>query len=158
MLEEFLRIAKFLNDKLNLTPLLYGSLGLEILIKEDLSPQDIDFLIPEIFIKGKWVILKTLIEDIGYHLVDLHEHEFFNGEYQIAFAEIEGLEKDINVRPNQIKTHQKSGVTYKLLNLEQYLLAYEYSSKDGYRRNKNDNKEFAKIDKIKSRLSIIGES
>ncbi len=153
MINEFLRIAKELNTHFGITPLLYGSLGLGKLLNYDLKPQDIDFLIPLKYIDSEWLSFKIQIEDLGYSLVDLHEHEFSNGKYKIAFADIEGLKKDINITPDQIDTIEEYGVIYKMLNLQQYLCAYEFSSKDGYRRNKNGNKDALKIERIKHALS-----
>jgi hypothetical protein len=39
-----------------------------------------------------------------------------------------------------------------LLTLKQYLEVYEVSTKDGYRRNKNNNKDMEKITLIKKHL------
>lgn len=43
----FLQNAKTLNDKFNIVPLLYGSLGLEVLTNSSLDADDIDILIPQ---------------------------------------------------------------------------------------------------------------
>jgi hypothetical protein len=126
---------------------------LEQLLNQDFNPQDIDFLIPQKYIEEEWPSFKVIIENIGYTLIDLHEHEFTNGKFKIAFADIEGLKKDCNIKPEEIDTVNDKGVNYKILNLQQYLLAYEYSSKDGYRKNKNNNKDFYKIKCIKQALS-----
>ena len=51
----FLNNAHELNRKFGIVPLLYGSLGLEILTKSNLDAKDIDVLIPEVFVKGaRW--------------------------------------------------------------------------------------------------------
>ena len=44
---EFLRVASLLNRELGVTPLLFGSLGLERRLHMDLNADDIDVLIPE---------------------------------------------------------------------------------------------------------------
>ena len=54
MMHEFLHIAKLLNTKLNITPLLYGSLGLEKCLDINLNADDIDVLIPQIYLNEKW--------------------------------------------------------------------------------------------------------
>ena len=46
----FLENARFLSDKFSMVPLLYGSLGLEYLTGDDLSADDIDILVPRVFI------------------------------------------------------------------------------------------------------------
>ena len=43
----FLQNAEMLNNKFNIVPLLYGSLGLEVLTKSSLNADDIDILVPE---------------------------------------------------------------------------------------------------------------
>lgn len=152
MISEFLRITKKLNHSFDITPLLYGSLGLGKLLNKDFSPQDIDFLVPQSFIGLDWIPFQNFIESLGYSLTDLQEHEFSNGKIKIAFAPIEGLEKDLGITPEQIDRVEESGSVYKLLNLQQYLSAYEFSFRDGYRRDKNNSKDASKIECIRKAL------
>ena len=49
----FFENAKLLFDKFGIIPLMYGSLGLEYLTGENLNSDDIDILIPNIFITEK---------------------------------------------------------------------------------------------------------
>ncbi len=51
--KEFLKIAYQLNKKLNIMPLLFGSLGLEQRLTISLNAEDIDVLIPKEFINEK---------------------------------------------------------------------------------------------------------
>lgn len=155
MYNEFLRIAKLLNDSFEIKPVLFGSLGLGKILNMNFDPQDIDLLIPKEFIENRWNELKQIIENIGYSLVDLHEHEFSNSKYRIAFAEIEGLKNDLHIELNNIEIIHDSGIYYKILNIQQFLLAYEYSFKDGYRREKLNNKDFFKIQCIKGAIAKI---
>jgi hypothetical protein len=76
--QEFINVSKKLNQELRITPILYGSLGLEKVTKLDFSPQDIDILVPLRFIKNEWQTLKETMEELDYKLVDLHEHKFVN--------------------------------------------------------------------------------
>lgn len=46
----FFNNAKLLNEKLNIIPLMYGSLGLEYITNESLNADDIDILIPEFYL------------------------------------------------------------------------------------------------------------
>lgn len=73
---EFISIAKTFNKELDTIPLLYGSLGLEKVTGLDFSPEDIDILIPLIFLEEKWGRLKKIMELQGYKMLDSHEHEF----------------------------------------------------------------------------------
>lgn len=61
--ELFLENAKLLNNKFNIIPLLYCSLGLEVLTGEDLNSDDIDVLIPEEYLySNKWDEFKKFLE------------------------------------------------------------------------------------------------
>ena len=46
----FLENAQFLSDEFDIVPLLYGSLGLEYLTGDALCSDDIDILVPCVFI------------------------------------------------------------------------------------------------------------
>lgn len=149
---EFLRLGELLNRKLNLEPLLYGSLGLGKLLGIEFNPQDIDFLVKKDFLNKRWSDLSSLIQSQGYILEDEREHQFFNGTYRIAFAEIDVLKRDLGIDLDSLEGLETQGVRYKSLSLNQYLKAYEFSSKDGYRRDKNSNKDFYKIQSIKEAI------
>lgn len=149
--DEFLRIAKALQEK-EVQVLLFGSLGLEQRLFKDLSPDDIDILIPEIFMADEWEEFKGYVENLGYTLTDLHEHKFSNGKYNVGFAGIEGLSEFAGINTSDIPTTCKRCVTFKLLTTEQYLKVYTESSKDSYRRDKNNNKDLQKITLIKEAL------
>lgn len=149
---EFLRIAKNLNTLLKIIPLLYGSLGLEIVIGLDCSPEDIDILIPERFIHWNWEEFQVIIESLGYELTDYAEHAFSNEEFKIAFAAIENLAPFAGINPEEVRIVEDENVKYKLLDLEDYLKVYLQSSRDSYRRDKNNNKDIEKINRIKKLL------
>lgn len=72
---------------------------------------------------------------------------------RIAFASIESLTPFVDVHLDDIELKSDNGVKYYLLNSEQYLAVYTASSKDSYRRNKNNDKDFDKINLIKTKLS-----
>ena len=88
----FLENARFLSDKFSMVPLLYGSLGLEYLTGDDLSADDIDMLVPRIFITERWHEFKALLEAQGYVLADEHEHTFVYDGVSYSYADIEDLE------------------------------------------------------------------
>ena len=147
---EFLVIAKELNS-IDIVPILYGSLGLSKLLNIDLKPQDIDILIPEIFLKTDRNLLKNFIEKLWYKLVDLHEHEFIKEKIKIAFATQEDLKPFANVNYNKLEI-VKDLWTYKKLSVQDYLKVYTKSWQDSYRKNKNNDKDKLKIDIIKKHL------
>ena len=149
----FLNNSKELQNKFTFNPLLYGSLGLEVLTGQNLNSDDIDILIPELYLKGeKWEDFKSYLEQLGYVLIDAHEHTFIKGGTKYSYASIEELEKFAGIFLADISEREKSNIHYKLLDLKQYLAVYEASSKDGYRQNKKESADFKKIDFIKSFL------
>ena len=70
----FLENARLLSDKLGIVPLLYGSLGLEYLTGDDLGADDIDILVPRVFITERWHEFKSLLEAQKYAHAHLQEH------------------------------------------------------------------------------------
>lgn len=152
LLQEFFNLASELNNKLNIIPLMYGSLGLEHITSIELAPSDIDILIPNVFINEKWNELKEVVEKLGYRLEDIHEHEFRNDRSRIAFSNIEELETFVGIKERDIMQKEFDQIKYKVLNLEQYEMVYKKSIQDGYRihtRNKKDQEKLELINRLK---------
>ena len=148
----FLENARLLSDKLGIVPLLYGSLGLEYLTGDDLGADDIDILVPCVFITERWQEFKAILEEHGYVLVDEHEHTFVRDGVAYSYADIEDLEAFAGINTEDIELHETDGVRFLLLSLEQYLAVYKQSSKDGYRVNVRQKKDADKIRFIESKL------
>ena len=148
----FLENARLLSDKLGIVPLLYGSLGLEYLTGDVLDADDIDILVPHVFITDRWQEFKAVLEEHGYVLVDEHEHTFVRDGMAYSYADIEDLESFAGIRMKDIEMHETDGVRFLLLSLEQYLAVYRQSSKDGYRVNVRQKKDADKIRFIESKL------
>lgn len=99
MFNSFLEIAQQLN-RIGITPLLMGSLGLEVRTGKNWNPQDIDIHVPsdprgwEAPDEGRiyrFDELNRIMEELGYHLVDRHEHEFQKGNLSVEFGGIHSL-------------------------------------------------------------------
>ena len=148
----FLENAQFLSDKFDIVPLLYGSLGLEYLTGDALCSDDIDILVPRVFITERWHEFKSLLEAQGYVLADEHEHTFVRDGVAYSYADIEDLESFAGIRMKDIEMREADGVRFLLLSLEQYLAVYKQSSKDGYRVNIRQKKDADKIRLIESKL------
>ena len=148
----FLENARFLSDKFSMVPLLYGSLGLEYLTGDGLGADDIDILVPRVFITERWHEFKAALEERGYVLVDEHEHTFVRDGVAYSYADIEDLESFASINTEDIEMHEADGVHFLLLSLEQYLAVYQKSSKDGYRVNVRQKKDADKIRFIESKL------
>ncbi|MCP3740926.1 hypothetical protein [Rossellomorea sp. BNER] len=148
--KEFINVCRKLNQRLNISPVLYGSLGLERVTGIEFSPQDIDILVPLRLLKNEWHTLKETMEKLDYSLVDLHEHKFISGDIEIGFSFEEDLRQFASVNYDTLKVMNDDGVTYRLLTVEDYLSVYKRSSKDGYRRTKNNNKDIKKIEVLEN--------
>ena len=148
----FFENAKIISDKFGIEPLLYGSVGLEYLTKENLGSDDIDILIPEIFIKERWDEFKNFLENCGYVLFDENEHTFEKGGVYYSYAKIDDLFDFAGIKISEIETLEENGVCFKILSLEQYLKVYLASEKDGYRINTRKKKDFEKIEFIKEHI------
>lgn len=149
----FLTIASELNRRLNICPLLFGSLGLEKRMGLDLEADDIDILIPELYLNERWQELISVMDRISFRLYDLHEHAFERNGISAAFAGIESLKFFAGIDISEIPVVEEAEIKYCLLGLEDYLKVYTASSKDSYRENKNNGKDFTKIEIIKRRLN-----
>ena len=151
-LDLFLENTRLLLDKLGIVSLLYGSLGLEYLTGDILGADDIDILVPLVFITERWHEFKSFLEAQGYVLADEHEHTFVRDGVAYSYADIEDLESFAGIHARDIEIHEADGVRFLLLSLEQYLLVYQKSSKDGYRVNIRQKKDAVKIRFIESKL------
>ena len=153
LFSEFLRITGYLNSKLNITPVLFGSLGLQQVSGVPLDPQDIDILVPLSWLQGEWMLLRNALEDLGYQLVDLHEHEFQKSDVKVAFAFEEDLLDFAGVDYRNLDVVAHEGCRYRRLALREFLSVYSVSVKDGYRRTKNNSKDLRKIELLTVVLS-----
>ena len=150
----FLQNAEMINGKFNIVPLLYGSLGLEVLIKSSMNADDIDILIPQLFVTGaKWKEFKLFLGNHGYALIDEHEHTFRKDDVDYSYASIEGLKDFAGIDICDIEIRNISGTKFMLLSLEQYLKVYQKSSQDGYRMKVKEKQDNQKIEFIRNHIN-----
>jgi len=149
-LQLFLENARRLNKRFGITPLLYGSVGLEYITGTNLSADDIDILIPKAYLLKKWEDFRKYMETIGYVLTDEHEHTFEKDSVSYSYASIEELEAFAGITVSDIKTEKRGGTGFMILSAEQYLQVYKSSATDGYRLNVKEKKDLEKIELIKS--------
>lgn len=151
-IDAFFENARLLHQEMQIIPLLYGSLGLEYLTKENLGADDIDILIPEIYLAEQWSVFRAMLERNGYRLIDVHEHTFEKDGIHFSYACLEELEPFAGISESDIAIFEANHIQFRLLTLEQYLKVYTASSKDGYRMNVKEKKDQEKIDLIYSQL------
>lgn len=137
LLSKTLEILKTLKIK----PVIYGSFGVSYYVGKFKKFGDLDLLIEEDFVNNKWKEFKELFESNGFRLVDEKEHEFKFNKHKVGFASKNILIRDkiINDYSELIQCKYKDAL---ILKPEDFLRAYMFSVKDGYRintRNKKDN-------------------
>ncbi|GGB46029.1 hypothetical protein GCM10011409_24480 [Lentibacillus populi] len=156
---EFLRITRKLNE-IKITPLLMGSVGLEIVTERNWDAQDLDIHVPgdergwEVPAEKAIFNWNRIVEVMGsfeYRLVDLHEHEFFKRGLSVGFGIIDTLPSFAGVSLKDLEIHQKEDVKFYLLTPNQYLQVYEASYKDSYRAENNNHKDIRKIEYLKTK-------
>lgn len=155
---EFLKITRSLNE-VQITPLLMGSVGLEIVTGRNWDAQDLDIHVPgdergwevpaEKAIFG-WDRIVEVMDSLGYRLVDLHEHEFLKTGLSVGFGIIDTLPSFAGISLEDLEIHQKESVKFYLLTPNQYLRLYEASYKDSYRAENNNYKDVDKIEYLKA--------
>lgn len=158
----FLEIAQELNQ-IGITPLLMGSVGLEQRTGQDWQAGDLDIHVPSD--PRGWAApdegriyqfeeLNAIMEKLGFHLVDRHEHEFQKDDLSVEFGGIHSLPDFAGVALEELEEMVDQGIHYYLPTLEQYLNIYQASSKDSYRAENNNQKDFAKIEYLQEVLGI----
>ena len=144
----FLKITKHLNTSLGIVPVLYGSLGLSRILNQDLESRDIDVLVPKKYVTSEWQKLIDILSELGYKMVNEHEHEFIRDDIKIGIAHEEDLEPFAQVDYKNLETVADDGARYKVLSLEDYKKVYSKSKLDSYRANKKNKQDSEKLELI----------
>jgi len=144
--KDFIKVTKFLNKK-DIIPVLYGSLGLYQIIEPQNEIDDIDFLIPEIWLKDKCVEFMEYLESNNFKMDNEHEHEFSHPKIKgrIAFGSMEESEMHSGLKSDGLIPASFDGAKYLTLSAQQYLNAYRACFKDSYRRKKKGDSDMKKI-------------
>lgn len=148
-------------NRIGIIPTLMGSLGLEFVSKADWDPEDIDIHVPgdsrgweapdELRIND-WDKILPLMEEMGYELTDVHEHGFQKDEVRVEYGSIDSLFDFAGISESEIELVPLGEIKFRVPSLKQYSAIYEASSKDSYRNDKNNNKDFVKIRWLKSHI------
>ena len=158
LIETFYDLTRKLNRKFSIIPMLHGSLGLQMLVDDELNPDDIDICIPQHLyrISERWDDLLNFMQSEGYELTDLHERCFRKGDIELEFAAIDGkgceipsMEEFAEFDIRDCPIFEVDGAFYRNLTLEQYLAAYLSSQDDEYRKEKTNDKDNPKIEAIR---------
>lgn len=148
-MEEFLSKILYIFKKLNTKPVIYGSFGVANYIGNFKKFEDIDILIEDKLIKERWAEFKKLFESSGFNLVNEKEHEFELDGKKVGFASKEILVRDKVINDYSELIHYKNTDALTLTPAD-FLKAYKFSMKDGYRINKRDKKDADIIKKLET--------
>ena len=138
-LDIFISITQKLHSS-GIMPVLFGSLGVAVLINKDIPIHDIDILVPDVWVKDAWPALVALMSDIGFKVHDISEHEFIKNNQQVAFAGTSVL-GDVLLALQDLLQWETNGQHYYLPTARQFLAIYTYSRNDGYRLEKRNDEE-----------------
>jgi len=101
--------------------------------------------VPLTYLEEEWQLLQYTMEQLGYRLVNLKEHEFVKNDIIIGFAFTEDLLVFADVDYKNLNVFENNGSEYYLLTISDYLKVYNKSLQDGYRRTKNNSKDLKKV-------------
>lgn len=133
-------VVKLLHQLQNsgIDPILYGSLGVSYYIGQ-YKPNfgDIDLLVPDSWLESDWTKMQQILASLGFSLLDEHEHEFIDANKQrVQFAKESVLIRDNILNTlKEIITVPIDGIKIRILTAYEFKKAYEFSIKDGYRRD-----------------------
>lgn len=150
-MEDFLSQILGIIKNLNIKPVVYGSFGVSNYLDDFKKFEDLDILIEDEYVNTKWEEFKKLFKSNGFNLIDEKEHEFELGGNKVGFAS-----KDILIRDKIINDYSEL-IKYKNLDAftltpEDFLKAYKFSIKDGYRINQRGKKDKDIIEKSEEYL------
>ena len=155
-LTAFYDLAKKMNEKLSLIPLLFGSTGLQLLVDDELNPADIDIAVPQIMRPTRSEMcadLTAFMQNEGYALTDLNEGEFAKGEIVVEISTLGDFKDYAGVDVTECPIIQANGAIFKLLTLEQFLSVYTSSAECEWRhRDVEDVENYVNEDQVKAEI------
>lgn len=147
-MNEFLSKVLEILKELNIKPVVYGSFGVAAYLGDFKNFEDIDLLVEDEFLNNGWGEFRRLFESKGFSLTGEKEHEFeFNGK-KVGFASKDILIKDIIINDFS-ELIQYKNMDALTLTPGDFLKAYQFSVKDGYRiktRGKKDREILEKLE------------
>ncbi|AYG00077.1 N-(5'-phosphoribosyl)anthranilate isomerase [Lactococcus allomyrinae] len=136
LLTAFLTLTQRLNAH-GIIPYLMGSVAVQLVAGFSTNPDDIDIQLRQSDF-AQFDRLSVLMEDLGYHLIDWHEHKFEKGNIHVGFANVETLKNYANVDFTAL-SKSELGEFY-LPNLQQNIKIYEAATRDNWRNDKYKDK------------------
>jgi hypothetical protein len=147
----FSKLVSGLN-RMGITPIVYGSLGLAFLIKKQIPINDIDMILLDDDFDNRWEdICKFLIKDMKYAIDPEHKQEFLN-DILVSFMSVSDIRKLTKINISQLQKTARKEITYYNLTLNQHLNIYKNGLLNKFRRQKKEKDDKNKIDLIRRYL------
>jgi phosphoribosylanthranilate isomerase len=121
----FIDVARKLNA-LDITPVLYGSLGIWVLtggVPDGVD--DMDILLPEQYLNASWSMVRKAVESLGYTQDTKHPHEFWKEVVRVSFDSLERVALLSHTDLRVLTPRQEDGADFKILSLNQLLQVYQ---------------------------------
>ena len=156
--KEFFSLAKKMNERFSIIPLLFGSVALSIQVGETVynEDSDIDFAVPHYMRPDrKWICpdLIKFMENEGYEFVDMNEGQFHKGEFQIQIGRDNFDEEYAHVDIAKCPIMQTDGAIYKILTLEDIFKSYSISAVCDFRHPDPNADGYVNTDQIKAEIA-----
>jgi hypothetical protein len=153
IIDVFSLIVKKLNT-MGVTPVIYGSLGLSLLIGERGRIADIDMILTDTDFKRYWKKIKEfLIKDMGYKNDPNHAQELIGKIPYISFLKLSDIKKLAPIHLSQLIKYSIKKGTYYNPALLQYLDIYQGGLLGLDRKKKKEKSDNKKIHLIEKRLN-----
>ncbi|HSX33503.1 MAG TPA: hypothetical protein VLF91_04155 [Candidatus Saccharimonadales bacterium] len=135
--------------------ILYGSQGVSLYLGAFKEFGDIDLLVDNRWVLKDWQELITIMSGLSFALQDEHEHEFINADnIHVAFADKEILKRDgiAQSLDDILETFTIGNSKICTLKPELFKKAYEFSERDGYRKDVRGKKDREVITRLSEYL------
>jgi hypothetical protein len=125
------RVIRNLNN-IGIKPVLYGSLGVALLLGEQMMIEDIDFILSDVDFVTHWNEVRKLVtRKLRYKIDPKHSREFI-GTVPISFMAARDIRKLAHIDMRQTIKTCKAGAIFRNLTPRQHLLIY----RKGLQRNR----------------------
>lgn len=146
--DEFLKIVIELN-KLNIIPLLLGSLGLEKVTNRSWQASDIDiYLIDEEILDHRYEDIQKILIDRNYVKSLDSYRSYIKGNFEVEYKSFLDFQKLVKIDKEKLNLIKKEGVLYYLPTTEQFIEIYSSSARDPKRKEKMQ-KDSEKLEYLK---------
>lgn len=136
--DEFLKIVIELN-KLNIIPLLLGSLGLEKVTNRSWQASDIDiYLIDEEILDHRYEDIQKILIDRNYVKSLDSYRTYIKDDFEVEYKSFLDFQKLVKIDKEKLNLIRKEGVQYYLPTLEQFIEIYSSSVRDPKRKEKKE--------------------